>query len=77
MKKHNDKDIEEIYLELISPKVFREKFESENKFKEYLYFRNLDELNMLMSKFVKQQDYENCCIIRDAINDKKLNKLMK
>jgi protein-arginine kinase activator protein McsA len=77
MKKHTPEELEEIFLDLISPQVFRDKFKNDIEFKYYLDNRNLEELNTLMSKFVIIQDYENCCIIRDMINKKKLKKLMK
>jgi len=76
-KKHTPQELEEIFLDLISPQVFREKFESEIKFKDYLSFRSKDELNTLLYKFIVQQMYEDSCLIRDAINYYKLKKLMK
>jgi protein-arginine kinase activator protein McsA len=77
MKKHTPEELEEMFLDLISPQVFREKFEDEIKFKEYLNFRSIEELNTLMAKFVSQQMYEDACFIRDAINNYKLKKLIK
>jgi protein-arginine kinase activator protein McsA len=77
MKKFTNDEIEKIYLDLISPINFRGNFKNDIEFKNYLNNRNLDDLNILMSKFVEAQDYETCCLIRDSINDYKLKKLMK
>jgi len=77
MKKHNDKDIEEIYLELISPQNFRSNFKTKRAFIEWLEFGTIKDLECTLEKFVESQMYEDACLIRDMINKKKLNKLMK
>ncbi len=75
--KHTPEELEEMFLDLISPQVFREKFEDEIKFKEYLSFRSIEELNTLLEKFTEKELYLDCVLIADAINNYKLKKLMK
>lgn len=77
MKKHTPKELEEIFLDLISPQVFRKNFKTKNEFKEYLEFRSIDNLETLLDKFIENELFEDCCLIRDTINKKKLKKLMK
>ena len=77
MKKHNDKDIEEIYLELISPQNFRSNFKTKRAFIEWLEFGTIKDLECTLEKFVEAQMFEDCALIRDMINNKKLIKLMK
>lgn len=44
MKKHNDKEIEEIYLDLISPQNFRSNFNTKRAFVEWLEFGTITDL---------------------------------
>jgi len=77
MKKHTPQELEEIFLDLISPQVFRDKFENDVDFKYYLDNRNLEELNTLLDKFTYNELYLDCAIITDSIYNYKLTKLMK
>jgi len=77
MKKHNDKDIEEIYLELISPQNFRSNFKTKRAFIEWLEFGTIKDLECTLEKFVESQMFEDSCLIRDVINNKKFLKFRK
>lgn len=77
MKKHNDKEIEEIYLDLISPQNFRSNFKTKRAFVEWLEFGTITDLECTLEKFIQADQFEDCALIRDMINKKKLNKLMK
>lgn len=77
MKKHTPQELEEIFLDLISPQVFRDKFKNDIEFKYYLDNRNLEELNTLLDKFTYNELYLDCAIITDSIHNYKLKKLMK
>lgn len=77
MKKHTPEELEEIFLDLISPQVFRKNFATKQAFKEWLEFGTIVDLECTLQKFVEVEMFEDACIIRDMINKKKLNKLMK
>lgn len=77
MKKHTPQELEEIFLDLISPKVFRKNFATKQAFKEWLEFGTIVDLECTLQKFVEVEMFEDACLIRDMINKKKLNKLMK
>jgi protein-arginine kinase activator protein McsA len=77
MKKHTPQELEEIFLDLISPQVFRKNFKTKQAFKEWLEFGTIIDLQCTLEKFVQSEMYEDCSLIRDMINKKKLNKLMK
>lgn len=77
MKKHTHQELEEIYLYLISPKVFRKNFATKQSFKEWLEFGTIVDLECTLQKFSDAEMYEDCIIIKNMINKKKLNKLMK
>lgn len=77
MKKHTPQELEEIFLDLISPQVFRKNFATKQAFKEWLEFGTIVDLECTLQKFVEVEMFEDACIIRDMINNKKLKKLMK
>ena len=77
MKKHTPQELEEIFLDLISPQVFRKNFKTKQAFKEWLEFGTIIDLECTLEKFVQAEMYEDCALIRDMINKKKLKKLMK
>jgi len=75
--KHTPQELEEIFLDLISPQVFRKNFATKQAFKEWLEFGTIEDLDCTLKKFVEVEMFEDACIIRDTINKKKLKKLMK
>lgn len=77
MKKHTPQELEEIFLDLISPQVFRKNFKTKQAFKEWLEFGTIIDLQCTLEKFIEAEMYEDCSSIRDVINKKKLKKLMK
>jgi len=77
MKKHTPQELEEIFLDLISPQVFRKNFKTKQAFIEWLEFGTIVDLECTLKKFVEVEMFEDCAIIRDTINKKKLKKLMK
>jgi len=77
MKKHTHQELEEIFLDLISPQVFRKNFATKQAFKEWLEFGTIVDLECTLQKFVEVEMFEDCCLIRDMISKKKLIKLMK
>jgi len=77
MNKHTPQELEEMFLDLISPQVFRKNFSTKQAFKEWLEFGTIVDLECTLQKFVEVEMFEDTCIIRDMINRKKLNKLMK
>jgi len=77
MKKHTPKELEEIFLDLISPQVFRKNFKTKQAFKEWLEFGTIIDLECTLKKFIEAEMYIDCAIIRDVIKKKKLKKLMK
>jgi len=77
MKKHTPQELEEIFLDLISPQVFRKNFKTKQAFKEWLEFGTIIDLECTLEKFVQAEMYEDCSLIRYMINKKKLKKLMK
>lgn len=77
MKKHTPQELEEIFLDLISPQVFRKNFKTKQAFKEWLEFGTIIDLQCTLEKFVQAEMYEDCVLIRDTINKKKLKKLIK
>lgn len=77
MKKHTPQELEEIFLDLISPQVFRKNFSTKQSFKEWLEFGTIIDLECTLEKFVEAEMYSDCALIRDIINKKKLKKLIK
>lgn len=77
MKKYSNEEIEKIYLDLIAPKNFRSNFKTKRAFVEWLEFGTITDLECTLEKFIEAELFEDCCLIRDMINKKKLNKLMK
>jgi len=75
--KHTPQELEEMFLDLISPQVFRKNFATKQAFKEWLEFGTITDLECTLKKFVEVEMFEDCAIIRDTINKKKLKKLMK
>ncbi len=77
MKKPTDNEIEEIWLDITSPKTMRGNFRTKHEFVSWLEFKRTDDLELLLEKFVSVEMFEDCVLIRDMISKKKLNKLMK
>lgn len=77
MKKKTDEEIEEILLDITSPKTIRSHFRNKQEFKSWLEFKRTDDLVLLLDKFIQYEMFEDCALIRDMVNKKKLNKLMK
>jgi len=77
MKKHTPQELEEIFLDLISPQVFRKNFKTKQAFIEWLEFGTIKDLECTLEKFVEAQMFEDACLIRDMISKKKLIKLIK
>ena len=77
MKKHTPQELEEIFLDLISPQVCRKNFKTKQAFKEWLEFGTIIDLECTLEEFVVAELYEDCSLIIDTINKKKLKKLMK
>jgi protein-arginine kinase activator protein McsA len=75
--KHTPEELEEMFLDLISPQVFRKNFATKQAFKEWLEFGTITDLECTLKKFVEAEMYSDCVLIRDTINKKKLKKLMK
>lgn len=75
--KHTPEELEEMFLDLISPQVFRKNFPTNRAFKEWLEFGTITDLECTLKKFTEAEMYNDCAIIRDTINKKKLKKLMK
>lgn len=77
MKKPTNKEIEEIWLDVTSAKTMRGNFRTKHEFISWIEFKRIDDLYLLLDKFIEAEMFEDCALIRDMINKKKLNKLMK
>lgn len=77
MKKHTPEELEEIFLDLISPQNFRSNFNTKKDFIEWLRYGSVEDLQCTLKKFVQAEMYEDCALIRDMIKRKKFKKLMK
>ena len=75
--KHTPEELEEMFLDLISPQVFRKNFPTKQLFKEWLEFGTITDLECTLQKFSDAELYEDCVLIKNVINKKRLKKLMK
>tara|TARA_R110000782_G_scaffold269995_1_gene369225 strand:- start:208 stop:432 length:225 start_codon:yes stop_codon:yes gene_type:complete len=72
MEKHID-----YYLELISPNNIIDSFKTLVEFESFCETRSAEYLNDMLEDFTLHEKYEQCCVIRDTINDLQIKKLLR
>jgi hypothetical protein len=66
------KDLSKAYEELINPIYIRSLFKTDLEFEYWCLYQPIEDLQNFLKVFEEIEDYENCIIIRDCINEVKL-----
>jgi hypothetical protein len=66
------KDLSKAYEELINPIYIRSLFKTYLEFEYWCLYQPIEDLQNFLKVFEEIEDYENCIIIRDCINEIKL-----
>lgn len=70
------KDYSKVYEELMNPIYIRSLFKTDEEFEVWCLFRTITELEEMLVLFESVEDYENCIVIRDTIQEKKIKSLL-
>ena len=65
----NDKEIEQLYLDLIQPKKLIEYLGNEEEFREWLRLGTTQELKLALRAFEREELYTHCIIIKEELEN--------
>ena len=63
----NLEELEQMYIDLVNPKVLLEHFESEEDFIDWLRIGTVEEMGWALKAFEKEELYKHCAIIKKEI----------